>query len=188
MTDYLAGMPNELLQNFVLDQMSPEDGVCLALTSKTMRDKTLPEVYRKDACVIENGDVPFALQWACYYGSKATVEASISAIEIVGGDAAEVIQRRFEAGTLHDFTVDRGPLSLFECSGTVGLKEPGPYFRPLDICILRGHTAIADLLIQRGADIACQPGRFNTPLHWVVNPKVVSISRTLSPNLGPRIS
>lgn len=161
----------------MLGGLSFRDGVSLARTSKEMRNRVLSQLYKNDAHIIQNGEVPFALQWACYFGSKATAEASISAIEAVEGDVAEVVQRQFSKDALHTFAFKRNRDQLLLCSRITWEIDPLPSFYLLNICCLGGHTAIADILIRKGARINGHDGSDITALHSVLNPKVVSISR-----------
>lgn len=182
-------MPAEI-KSKILDEvwsLDPSNGykelLNVALSCNDLCEHALPKLYFKDAKesleLDDNLDMPLALQWACWYGVLKTAKLALVALKKTGLDVKEKISTPFNNKNLYELRYQlvkrRGrPNHLAH-----GYVHWGSRSGLLHLACLRGNTAVAELLIDRGGvhpDTA--DGYATLPLAHALNEDVVSYTRS----------
>ncbi|EEU43109.1 uncharacterized protein NECHADRAFT_83893 [Fusarium vanettenii 77-13-4] len=174
-------MPPEILA-LILDQLSlPRDYYksmfCIVRTCRALAIRTLPRLYSQDVTdslkLPRNLDMPIALQWACWFGALGTAERSLDALASVCPDLAAKLMKPFNNDNLYSlrYRMAKRRRAITPALGYMHWKDTSSL---LHLACLRGNTAIAKLLINKGVHPNTLDGANLPALAYALNPDVVS--------------
>ncbi|KAF4333845.1 hypothetical protein FBEOM_12334 [Fusarium beomiforme] len=177
---HLNDMPVEIM-HLITDEISllnePYKNLLhLALTCQTLKGIVLPRLYDKDAKdSLKYGDQqPLALQWASWFGVLHAAKRSLEALERTGTNVENSINHPFRTDKLYALrykTVrNMGPSGL-----TYGYLHWGGRSGLLHLACLRGNTAIATLLLDKGFKPNGPDGKKLSPLAYALNEDVAKL-------------
>ncbi|KAJ4264760.1 hypothetical protein NW762_005003 [Fusarium torreyae] len=142
-----------------------------AKACRALAAHAIPQLYYKDA---QDLDMPIALQWACWYGVLGAAKSSLEALARTDTDIAHKISQPFNNDNLYHLrykTVKRrGP------SGPAyGYLHWGSKSGLLHLACLRGNTAVAKLLMGKGAHPDTADGKKLPALAYALNKDVAQL-------------
>ncbi|KAJ3519780.1 hypothetical protein NM208_g13990 [Fusarium decemcellulare] len=178
----LAEMPPEIL-GMIFDQVSlfpsPYKGMlAIARTCRTLAAHVLPRLYSRDVAdslkLPRKLDMPIALQWACWFGVLGAARASIEALTMAGVDVAAKISHPFNNDNLYSLR--------YRMSRRRGLSGPAYGYLHwrnnsslLHLACIRGNTAVAKLLMEKGVHPDMPDGAKLPALAYALNADVARL-------------
>ncbi|KAF9777168.1 hypothetical protein IL306_004532 [Fusarium sp. DS 682] len=177
---HLNAMPVEIM-HLITDEISllnePYKNLLhLALTCQSLKAIVLPRLYDKDAkdSLKCDDQQPLALQWASWFGVLDAAKRSLEALERTSTNVENSINHPFRNDNLYILrykTVRRmGP------SGPdYGYLHWGSRSGLLHLACLRGNTAIATLLLDKGFKPNAPDGKRLPPLAYALNEDVAKL-------------
>ncbi|KAF4966778.1 hypothetical protein FSARC_5565 [Fusarium sarcochroum] len=180
----LLGLPVEIMGLIMKEiELLPEPYKQLLQFAKTCRAlaaQAIPQLYYKDATeslkLTQDQDMPIALQWACWYGVLGTAKSSLEALgrTVTDTDVTQKISQPFNNDNLYHLrykTVKRrGPSGPAYCYLHWGSKSG-----LLHLACLRGNTAIAKMLMDKGAHPDTPDGKNLPALAYALNEDVAQL-------------
>ncbi|KAM0436196.1 hypothetical protein ACHAPT_003088 [Fusarium lateritium] len=178
----LATMPAEIL-GLILDQLSASPDFYKSMlrivrTCRILAAQTLPRLYSRDVAdslkLPRNMDMPIALQWACWFGVLGAAERSLDALATSCPDVTAKVSKPFKNDNLY--------IMRYRMAQRRGVSGPAFGFMHwkdtsclLHLACLRGNTAVAKLLIDRGVHPNNLDGANVTALAYALNPDVARL-------------
>ncbi|KAM0562649.1 hypothetical protein ACHAPJ_002339 [Fusarium lateritium] len=149
-----------------------------AKACRALAAQAIPQLYYKDVVeslkLTQDLNMPIALQWACWYGVLGAAKSSLEALARTDTNVTHKISQPFNNDNLYHLrykTVKRrGP------SGPAyGYLHWGSKSGLLHLACLRGNTAIAKLLLEKGAHPDTGDGKKLPALAYALNKDVAKL-------------
>ncbi|GKU02424.1 Ankyrin-2 [Fusarium langsethiae] len=180
LTGHETELPTEV-KGLILDEISllpnPYSNLLnLAQTCKQLSSHALSQLYLNDVRdslgVDPESHMPLTLQWACWFGVLEAVKMSLEGLRRAGVDIKRKINQPFENGSLYNLRY-KAVKKRGSSGPAYGYLHWGSRSGLLHLACLRGNTAIAELLINSGADPDAPDGKGLPPLAYALNDNVV---------------
>ncbi|KPM44933.1 hypothetical protein AK830_g1585 [Neonectria ditissima] len=169
----IGGLPNEILVH-ILNEMAWKEKLHVAQTSRSMAAIALLNLYKNDARFeAAAGKLPYAILWGCWFGVLAAVETSLDAASSIGLDTSKMIQTPVYAKEFLEVRLNRLSKNGKPNRGNYSIAGSRNACL-LHIACIRGNTAIAELLIEKGSEVDYLNESGLTALHFSRNSDVAA--------------
>ncbi|UZP41237.1 hypothetical protein NXS19_009053 [Fusarium pseudograminearum] len=142
----------------------------LAQTRKQLSSHAISQLYLNDVRdsleVDPESNMPLTLQWACWFGALEAAKMSLEGLRRAGVDVKCKINQPFKNETLYKLRYKEAK-KTGPSGPAYGYLHWGSQSGLLHLACLRGNIAIAELLIEKGADPDALDGK-GLP-HWLIH-------------------